>query len=216
MGTPETSREPCPDRILDDIGGAFGMGAVGGSAFHFLKGLYNAPKGARVVAASQAVRLNAPRVGGSFAVWGASSPPSTAPWSTSARRRTPGTPSSRAPPLAASSPCARVPLPPPALQRSAECSSHSSRVPASCSTRSSVRSSRCLSLSTTVSLPTSCRARPLLRLRGSAGGLTTGRRTSLRPAGERDQGRGRNKINARVYLCGVRAQSSFAIKSVGL
>ncbi|KAK7362550.1 hypothetical protein VNO77_04666 [Canavalia gladiata] len=70
MGTPETSREPCPDRILDDIGGAFGMGAVGGSAFHFLKGLYNAPKGSRVVAASQAVRLNAPRVGGSFAVWG--------------------------------------------------------------------------------------------------------------------------------------------------
>ncbi|CAI8616746.1 unnamed protein product [Vicia faba] len=70
MGTPETSREPCPDRILDDIGGAFGMGAVGGSAFHFLKGLYNSPKGSRFVGASQAVRLNAPRVGGSFAVWG--------------------------------------------------------------------------------------------------------------------------------------------------
>ncbi|KAL1128029.1 hypothetical protein V6Z11_A13G218900 [Gossypium hirsutum] len=49
MGTPETSREPCPDRILDDLGGAFGMGAVGGT---------------------QAVRMNAPRVGGSFAVWG--------------------------------------------------------------------------------------------------------------------------------------------------
>ncbi|PON31798.1 Mitochondrial inner membrane translocase complex, subunit Tim [Trema orientale] len=70
MGTPETSREPCPDRILDDIGGAFGMGAVGGSAFHFLKGLYNSPKGARLVGGSQAVRMNAPRVGGSFAVWG--------------------------------------------------------------------------------------------------------------------------------------------------
>ncbi|TKY44564.1 Mitochondrial import inner membrane translocase subunit TIM17-2 [Spatholobus suberectus] len=70
MGTPETSREPCPDRILDDIGGAFGMGAVGGSAFHFLKGLYNSPKGDRLVGATQAVRLNAPRVGGSFAVWG--------------------------------------------------------------------------------------------------------------------------------------------------
>ncbi|CAK8577408.1 unnamed protein product [Lathyrus sativus] len=70
MGTPETSREPCPDRILDDIGGAFGMGAVGGSAFHFLKGLYNSPKGSRFIGASQAVRLNAPRVGGSFAVWG--------------------------------------------------------------------------------------------------------------------------------------------------
>ncbi|KAI4295308.1 hypothetical protein L6164_035368 [Bauhinia variegata] len=70
MGTPETSREPCPDRILDDIGGAFGMGAVGGSAFHFLKGIYGSPKGARLIGATQAVRLNAPRVGGSFAVWG--------------------------------------------------------------------------------------------------------------------------------------------------
>lgn len=70
MGTPETSREPCPDRILDDIGGAFGMGAVGGSAFHFLKGVYNSPKGERFVGGTQAVRMNAPRVGGSFAVWG--------------------------------------------------------------------------------------------------------------------------------------------------
>lgn len=70
MGTPETSREPCPDRILDDIGGAFGMGAVGGSAFHFIKGVYNSPRGTRLIGGSQAVRMNAPRVGGSFAVWG--------------------------------------------------------------------------------------------------------------------------------------------------
>ncbi|KAI3781768.1 hypothetical protein L2E82_11792 [Cichorium intybus] len=70
MGTPETSREPCPDRILDDMGGAFGMGAVGGSAFHFLKGIYHSPKGERFIGGTQAVRMNAPRVGGSFAVWG--------------------------------------------------------------------------------------------------------------------------------------------------
>ncbi|KAI3790147.1 hypothetical protein L2E82_02965 [Cichorium intybus] len=70
MSTPETSREPCPDRILDDIGGAFGMGAVGGSAFHFLKGIYHSPKGERFIGGTQAVRMNAPRVGGSFAVWG--------------------------------------------------------------------------------------------------------------------------------------------------
>ncbi|XP_049380036.1 mitochondrial import inner membrane translocase subunit TIM17-2-like [Solanum stenotomum] len=70
MGTPETSREPCPDRILDDVGGAFGMGAVGGSAFHFLKGIYNSPKGERLIGGTQAVRMNAPRIGGSFAVWG--------------------------------------------------------------------------------------------------------------------------------------------------
>lgn len=46
------------------------MGAVGGSAFHFLKGLHNSPKGNRFPGAAQAVRLNAPRIGGSFAVWG--------------------------------------------------------------------------------------------------------------------------------------------------
>ncbi|KAJ8510228.1 hypothetical protein OPV22_000662 [Ensete ventricosum] len=70
MGTPETSREPCPDRILDDVGGAFAMGAVGGSVFHLIKGLYNSPNGERLAGGSQAVRMNAPRVGGSFAVWG--------------------------------------------------------------------------------------------------------------------------------------------------
>ncbi|KAL7588681.1 mitochondrial import inner membrane translocase subunit TIM17-2 [Lactuca sativa] len=70
MATPETSREPCPDRILDDIGSAFGMGAVGGSAFHFLKGVYNSPRGERFIGGAQALRMNAPRVGGSFAVWG--------------------------------------------------------------------------------------------------------------------------------------------------
>ncbi|KAL1209381.1 Mitochondrial import inner membrane translocase subunit TIM17-1 [Cardamine amara subsp. amara] len=70
MQTPENKREPCPDRILDDIGGAFGMGAGGGSAFHFIKGMYNSPSGFRLSGAAQAVRMNAPRVGGSFAVWG--------------------------------------------------------------------------------------------------------------------------------------------------
>lgn len=70
MGTPETSREPCPDRILDDVGGAFAMGAVGGSAFHFIKGLYNSPNGERLAGGVQTMRMNAPRVGGGFAVWG--------------------------------------------------------------------------------------------------------------------------------------------------
>lgn len=70
MSTPDHAREPCPDRILDDIGGAFSMGAVGGSAFHFIKGMKNSPKGERLLGGTQAVRLNAPRIGGSFAVWG--------------------------------------------------------------------------------------------------------------------------------------------------
>jgi hypothetical protein len=41
-------QEPCPDRILDDMGGAFGMGAVGGGVWHFLKGVKNSPGNARM------------------------------------------------------------------------------------------------------------------------------------------------------------------------
>ncbi|KAL6841452.1 hypothetical protein ACP4OV_028729 [Aristida adscensionis] len=63
-------REPCPDRILDDVGGAFGMGAVGGSAYHFLHGAYNSPNGHRLLGGATAARMLAPRVGGRFAVWG--------------------------------------------------------------------------------------------------------------------------------------------------
>jgi import inner membrane translocase subunit TIM17 len=70
MSAPDQTREPCPDRILDDIGGAFGMGAVGGSVFHFVKGMKNSPNGERLLGGAQAIRMNAPRIGGSFAVWG--------------------------------------------------------------------------------------------------------------------------------------------------
>ena len=44
----EHGREPCPDRILDDIGGAFGMGAIGGGLWHTFKGLKNSPKGYKI------------------------------------------------------------------------------------------------------------------------------------------------------------------------
>ncbi|KAM0822168.1 hypothetical protein ACQ4PT_071674 [Festuca glaucescens] len=70
MSTPFLERDPCPDRILDDLGGAFAMGAVGGSIFHFSKGTYNSPNGARLACGMQALRMNAPRIGGAFAVWG--------------------------------------------------------------------------------------------------------------------------------------------------
>ncbi|RLN15801.1 mitochondrial import inner membrane translocase subunit TIM17-2-like [Panicum miliaceum] len=66
----DMNREPCPYRILEDAGGSFGMGAVGGSAFHFAKGIYNSPNGQRLAGGATAVRMNAPRVGGSFAIWG--------------------------------------------------------------------------------------------------------------------------------------------------
>ncbi|KAI5007800.1 mitochondrial import inner membrane translocase subunit TIM17-1-like [Hordeum vulgare subsp. vulgare] len=62
-------RDPCPGRIIDDAGSGFAIGAVGGSIYHFLKGLRNSPNGARINGGMQAVCMNGPRVGGSFAVW---------------------------------------------------------------------------------------------------------------------------------------------------
>jgi hypothetical protein len=49
-------REPCPHRILDDIGGAFSMGAVGGGVFHAGKSLIWGPKGYKMRTALE-VRL---------------------------------------------------------------------------------------------------------------------------------------------------------------
>ena len=66
----EHAREPCPDRILDDVGGAFSMGAIGGTLWHFVKGARNSPRGQRFLGGVDAVKLKAPALGGSFAVWG--------------------------------------------------------------------------------------------------------------------------------------------------
>lgn len=63
-------REPCPHRIIDDLGGAFAFGVVGGGLFHTFKGARNAPRGERTAGVIQAVKANARRLGGSFAVWG--------------------------------------------------------------------------------------------------------------------------------------------------
>jgi len=68
----EYTREPCPWRIVDDIGGAFTMGAIGGGVFQSYRGFRNAPSGiARRFAGSlSAVQIRSPIIAGSFAVWG--------------------------------------------------------------------------------------------------------------------------------------------------
>ncbi|CAN8064636.1 unnamed protein product [Agarophyton chilense] len=63
-------REPCPHRIVDDFGGAFAMGAIGGTIWHFIRGARNSPNGARLIGAVDSVKVRAPALGGSFAVWG--------------------------------------------------------------------------------------------------------------------------------------------------
>jgi hypothetical protein len=46
------------------------MGAVGGGAVNLIKGFYNSPKGYAWAGGLEAVRREAPKIGGSFAVWG--------------------------------------------------------------------------------------------------------------------------------------------------
>uniref|UniRef100_A0A5F5PWK5 Translocase of inner mitochondrial membrane 17B n=3 Tax=Perissodactyla TaxID=9787 RepID=A0A5F5PWK5_HORSE len=61
-----------PWRIVDDCGGAFTMGVIGGGVFQAIKGFRNAPVGVRhrLRGSVNAVRIRAPQIGGSFAVWG--------------------------------------------------------------------------------------------------------------------------------------------------
>uniref|UniRef100_A0A672SXK3 Mitochondrial import inner membrane translocase subunit Tim17-A-like n=1 Tax=Sinocyclocheilus grahami TaxID=75366 RepID=A0A672SXK3_SINGR len=68
----EYAREPCPWRIVDDCGGAFTMGAIGGGIFQAVKGFRNSPSGMnhRMRGSLTAIRTRAPQLGGSFAVWG--------------------------------------------------------------------------------------------------------------------------------------------------
>ena len=63
-------REPCPWRIVDDVGGAFCMGAIGGGVWHSVKGARMAPVGARWAGSLSAVQARSPVLGGQFAVWG--------------------------------------------------------------------------------------------------------------------------------------------------
>ena len=70
MTSVDHGREPCPHRIFDDIGGAFAMGAVGGGVVNLVKGAYNSPRGYAMIGGFEAIRREAPRIGGSFAVWG--------------------------------------------------------------------------------------------------------------------------------------------------
>uniref|UniRef100_A0A7S3VX80 Uncharacterized protein n=1 Tax=Strombidinopsis acuminata TaxID=141414 RepID=A0A7S3VX80_9SPIT len=63
-------RDPCPHRILDDIGGAFAMGAIASGLWNTVKGARNSPRGERLQGSISAVRARAPILGGNFAVWG--------------------------------------------------------------------------------------------------------------------------------------------------
>eukprot|EP00041_Stephanoeca_diplocostata_P029885 m.890763 g.890763 ORF g.890763 m.890763 type:complete len:215 (-) comp23652_c1_seq15:168-812(-) len=64
------TREPCPWRVVEDAGSAFAMGSIGGSIYHAIKGWNNSPRQKRLMGMMESVRMRAPALGGSFAVWG--------------------------------------------------------------------------------------------------------------------------------------------------
>lgn len=66
----DSGREPCPYRIIDDVGSAFLMGCTLGGIWHAGKGARNSPKGERFGGALQSVKARSPVLGGQFAVWG--------------------------------------------------------------------------------------------------------------------------------------------------
>ena len=57
-------RDPCPHRILDDIGGAFSMGAIGGGVWYSVKGARNSPRGERLLGSITAIKARVPVIGG--------------------------------------------------------------------------------------------------------------------------------------------------------
>ncbi|KAJ3762385.1 mitochondrial import inner membrane translocase subunit, partial [Lentinula raphanica] len=56
--------------ILNDFGGAFAMGAVGGGLWYSIKGARNSPRGERFVGAISSMKARAPVTGGNFGIWG--------------------------------------------------------------------------------------------------------------------------------------------------
>ena len=64
------SRDPCPWVALSDFGGAFSMGAIGGSLWHGIKGYRNSPYGERRIGMITSIKARAPVTAGNFGVWG--------------------------------------------------------------------------------------------------------------------------------------------------
>mmetsp|Transcript_121610 Transcript_121610/g.190804 ORF Transcript_121610/g.190804 Transcript_121610/m.190804 type:complete len:136 (+) Transcript_121610:99-506(+) len=65
----EGRRVPCPERVIDMVGFAFGVGCCGGFGMTFARGLRDNPKGHRLSGAFSAAQARAPKLGSTFAIW---------------------------------------------------------------------------------------------------------------------------------------------------
>lgn len=62
-------RLPCPERVIDMVGFAFGAGSCGGFGLTFFRTLRDFPKGHRLSGAFRAAQSRAPQLGSTFAMW---------------------------------------------------------------------------------------------------------------------------------------------------
>merc|ERR1712224_856431 len=62
-------RQPCPERIIDMAGFAFGVGRCGGFCMTFARSLRHYPKGHRISGAFAAASTRAPQLASTFALW---------------------------------------------------------------------------------------------------------------------------------------------------
>ena len=63
MSHARIDREPCPWRIVDDAGGAFAFGLIGGGIWNTFGGFRNAPRGQGFRQAIARVKARAPITG---------------------------------------------------------------------------------------------------------------------------------------------------------
>eukprot|EP00834_Sanchytrium_tribonematis_P000571 NODE_10_length_61504_cov_0.956502.p43 type:complete len:150 gc:universal NODE_10_length_61504_cov_0.956502:38007-37558(-) len=63
------SRDKCPWTIVNDLGGAYSMGLIGGAILHAIKGYRHAPAHDKLRSSLTAVQFRAPILGGNFAAW---------------------------------------------------------------------------------------------------------------------------------------------------
>ena len=66
----DQGRDPCPWRVLDDVGAAFATGCAGGAVWNGVRGFRHSPRGERMLGMTTAIKARAPVLGGNFAVWG--------------------------------------------------------------------------------------------------------------------------------------------------
>jgi len=69
MGRHKNEREPCPWRVVDDLGGGFCFGMVIGTVWHGFAGLRHAPSGSRLKSSASRIASRVPVMAGGFAMW---------------------------------------------------------------------------------------------------------------------------------------------------